>query len=169
MAVKEMEKIGWWQGRKPAPARRGQRGNTFVWMKRSGKRPNTFSQEIKNLKPGTLYSLKMITGDFQNLDRKVSQKHSVSIALENVELIPNKTVQYVYGGNEKKGKAKEGEKTHYFNYHYRVFRATAEHARLTVSDWLNKHEPGGPVGQEIICNFIEIQPYFDEKAKLAGP
>lgn len=152
MAVKQMKGLGWWQGRKPAPSRRSLRGNTFLWMRRSSKRPNTFSQEIKNLKLGRLYSLKMITGDFQNLTYEALQKHAVSINLQNVDLIPDKSIQYVYRGNQRR----------YFNYHYRVFRATAGQAILTVSDWLNDNDPGGPVGQEIICNFIELQPYLDE-------
>ena len=42
-------------------------GDTFLWMKRSEKSPNTFSQEIKNLEPGRLYSLKMFSCDYQDL------------------------------------------------------------------------------------------------------
>ena len=42
-------------------------GDTFLWMKRSEKGPNTFSQTIKNLQPGRLYSMKMFTCDYQDL------------------------------------------------------------------------------------------------------
>ena len=42
-------------------------GDTFLWMKRSAKGPNTFSQPIKDLQPGRLYSLKMFTCDYQDL------------------------------------------------------------------------------------------------------
>lgn len=35
-------------------------------------------------------------------------------------------------------------------------------ARLTVSDWTTDAEPGGPVGRELMFNFIEIQPYLAE-------
>src|SRR6185295_16450825 len=42
-------------------------GDTFLWMKRSAKGPNTFSQPIKDLQPGRLYSLKMFSSDYQDL------------------------------------------------------------------------------------------------------
>src|SRR5262249_38826714 len=42
-------------------------GDTFLWMKRSEKGPNKFSQTIKNLQPGRLYSLKMLSCDYQDL------------------------------------------------------------------------------------------------------
>ncbi len=47
------------------------------------------------------------------------------------------------------------------NYHWRRFRATGAGAELTVSDWIGETGPGGPVGQQLIYNFIEIQPYLD--------
>src|SRR5207253_7138462 len=42
-------------------------GDTFLWMKRSEKGPNTFSQTIKDLEPGRLYSMKMFSCDYQDL------------------------------------------------------------------------------------------------------
>ena len=50
------------------------------------------------------------------------------------------------------------------NFHWIIFRAKAETAKLTISDWTNQKEPGEPGGaiaQELIYNFIEVQPYFD--------
>jgi len=49
----------------------------------------------------------------------------------------------------------------HMNYHWRRFRATGAGAELTVSDWIGETGPGGPVGQQLIYNFIEIQPYLD--------
>ena len=51
----------------------------------------------------------------------------------------------------------------WLNYYWRVFRAKAPTAKLTISDWVSADEPGGPVGQELIFNFIEVQPYFAEE------
>ncbi len=48
------------------------------------------------------------------------------------------------------------------NYHWRVFRAKSATARLTVSDWKSAAEAGGPIGQELIFNFLELQPYLSE-------
>jgi hypothetical protein len=42
-----------------------------------------------------------------------------------------------------------------------VFRAQGTTARLTVSDWPDEKEPGGPFGQEQTFNFLEIQPYHE--------
>jgi hypothetical protein len=48
------------------------------------------------------------------------------------------------------------------NYHQRVFRAQSETARLALSDWASENEPGGPAGEELIWNFVQVQPYFGE-------
>ena len=48
------------------------------------------------------------------------------------------------------------------NYHWRVFRAKAATARLVVSDWKSAAEAGGPAGQELMFNFLELQPYLSE-------
>ena len=58
----EMRFMG--QNRPPDPEHIG---DTFLWMKRSPKGPNTFSQTIKNLEPGRLYSFEMLSCDYQDL------------------------------------------------------------------------------------------------------
>jgi hypothetical protein len=47
-------------------------------------------------------------------------------------------------------------------FHWRVFRAKGTTAKLTISDWAGDSDPGGPIGQELMYNFIEIQPYYSE-------
>ena len=42
-------------------------GDTFLWMKRSEKGPNTFSQTIEDLEFGRLYSMKMFSCDYNDL------------------------------------------------------------------------------------------------------
>ena len=60
------------------------------------------------------------------------------------------------------------------NYHYRVFRADGETAKLVISDWgsdaapalrdvVGDDVPGGPIGQEIMYNFIGVVPYFSDQ------
>ena len=44
-------------------------------------------------------------------------------------------------------------------YYWKVFKASATTAKLTVSDWQSEQEPGAPFGQEQTFNFLEIQPY----------
>ncbi|MDP7743193.1 MAG: hypothetical protein QGF67_17275 [Lentisphaeria bacterium] len=47
------------------------------------------------------------------------------------------------------------------NSHWRVFRAKGKTATLTVSDWASADEPGGPIGQEIMYNYVVVEPYFE--------
>ena len=138
-------------------------GDTFLVMKRSANKPNKFSQEIKDLKPGKVYSMKLITGDYQDLIQEKSERktHAISIELDNVDILPGPENSYVrpYRNSSSHGKFKGGYR-YFFNYHWRVFRAKSETAKLTVTDWANDTEPGGPVGQELLYNFIEIEPYM---------
>jgi len=143
-------------------------GDSFLWMKRSQKKPNTFSQEIKNLEPGRLYSMKMITSDYQNLIQEISERKedAISINLEGAETLTDasKNFQYPFASGYWVSMGKFGAKRRYMmNYHWRVFRAKGTTAKLTVSDWKSDAEPGGPVGQELTFNFIEIQPYMDDE------
>ena len=54
----------------------------------------------------------------------------------------------------------------WFNYVWRVFRAKAPTATVTVTDWKSLSEPGGKVGQRLIYNFACVQPYFPESPHL---
>jgi hypothetical protein len=149
--------------------RDGTRGDNFLRMKRSERASNRAVQEIRDLKPGTLYSLKMFTGDYQDLanGRAVEKKHVVSINIENVEMLPypekrfhQLTFESSYG-QEVVPFSRENQP--WLNYYNRLFRAKAPMAKLTISDWGSADEPGGPIGQELIFNFIEVQPYFAEE------
>jgi hypothetical protein len=123
------------------------------------------SQAIKTLQPGKLYSLKMVTADYQELQRgkSVQQKHAVSIALDGVTLLPGKSFQHAIANNyaHQLG-AFTAQNQAWMNYHFRVFRATGQTAKLAISDWASLDAPGGPPGQELMFNFIEVQPYFEK-------
>ena len=139
------------QGRyRPTP-----QGDTFLWTKRSAKTLNIFSQRITALRPGQLYSMKMLTADYQNVVGKVSdaKRLAVSVQLINVEAFtdPDKHFQSVLS-----------KYPPHLNYHWYVFRALGETAELIISDWQSDANPGGPIGQEIVYNFIEIQPYLGD-------
>lgn len=127
--------------------------------------PNAFRQQIRNLTPGRLYSMKVLSSDYRDLMEGKSDKkqNAVSIKIENVELLtgPKNSFQFSYphGYGSKKVDKFDLKHQYWVNYHWRVFRAEGTTARLTVTDWANEREPGGPVGQELMFNFIEIQPY----------
>jgi hypothetical protein len=164
---RERKGFSWLQGRyPPTPV-----GNTFLWMKRSGMSPNRFGQQIMKLKPGRLYSLKMITADYQDLVRETSRKatHAVRIQLDNVETLPGpkNSFQFTFPNCYAHVVGKfNAEYPFWMNYHWRVFRAKGTTAKLKVSDWQAETVPGGQTGQELIYNFLELQPY--EAGEWAG-
>jgi len=140
-------------------------GRAFLTLKRSPTTPNVFSQEITHLEPGRLYSLKMITADHQDLQHGTSQRalHAISIRLEGVEPLtgPQEAFSCPFHSGEKEAGFTEA-KPLWMNYHWRVFWAKSPTARLMVTDWKDGSEPGGPAGQELIFNFLELQPYLAE-------
>ena len=144
-------RYGWLQGRYPETIE----GDTVLITRRRAKRPNLFSQDIKNLDPGRLYTFRMYTGDYKDMSQK--QKHAVSIKIENVQFIPEKCFTHVYPNCHTH--ARYDRDKAWMNFHWRVFRAKGKTARLTISDWTSEKEPGGPVGQELMYNFVQVQPY----------
>ena len=146
--------FGWLQGRYPPTSE----GDTVLVTRRSAKRPNAFAQEIKALESGRLYSFRMYSADFRDLSAK--QKHAVTIRLKGVELIDGNCFDHLFpncyshhfGPYDRKQRA-------WMNYHWRVFRAKRDTARLEVSDWAHEDAPGGAMGQELMFNFVQIQPY----------
>jgi hypothetical protein len=166
IAPGHLERNGFLQGRWLETAV----GDNFLWTRRSAERPNRFSQVIRNLQPGRLYSLKMYTADYRDVIERNSnpQKLTVSIAIDNAELLPEKCLQHVFSNlyyyHLGPTDDTEAASKTWMNYHRLVFRAKRTTARLTVSDWAGPNEPGGPIGQEQIYNFIEVQPYLPDSS-----
>lgn len=135
-------------------------GDTFLCMKRSEKGPNTFSQTIKNLQPGRLYSCKMYVCDYNDLihpkPRKIEDGTAIaSIEIDGAEADAARSFSEVYAS------ADEPKIRVCINYYWKVFRAKGTSATLTVSDWPDADHPGTPFGQEQAFNFLEIQPYHE--------
>lgn len=146
--------FGWLQGRYP----RTKEGDTVVVMKRSGRRPNLISQTIRELTPGRLYSLRLYSADFKDMSTKA--EHALSIGLEGARLVAGNCFTHVFANCYSHGHGPYDRKHKaWMNYHWRVFRAQGETAQLSISDWASPDAPGGPLGQEIMCNFAQVQPY----------
>jgi len=147
---------GYLQGRYPTTPD----GDTALLMVRSAKGPNSFSQEIRNLEPGRAYTFRMITGQYGDLTKK--EKHAVRIDLDGVELIPERCFSYVFHSNYSQRYGRYDSKNPaWMNYHWILFRARSPTARLTVSDWRSEEAPGGPIGQGLMYNFLQVHPYFE--------
>jgi hypothetical protein len=136
-------------------------GDTFLWMKRSEKGPNTFSQTIKALEPGRLYSMKMFSCDYNDLVNPKAKKQEEaarfigSVALEGVEIDPKRSFTEMYASSP------EPKIPVWITYHWKVFRAKGVTAKLVVSDWSGAKESADTFGQEQTFNFLEIQPYHE--------
>jgi len=140
----------------------GTRGDTVAILKRSAKGPNVLSQKIRNLVPGRVYSVKMITADYDDLMQRRSRKatNAVAIRIDGAEVLEG-SFQYTYR-NAMGPSCFRGKSRFWMNYHYLRFRAKGDTARLVISDWKDEKNPGGPVGQETMLNDIEIQPFVEE-------
>ena len=136
-------------------------GDTFLCMKRRAKGPNTFSQAVRNLEPGRLYSMKMFSCDYSDLvSPKAKTKEQAtpfigSVVVEGVDVDAKKSFTEMYASNP------EPRIPVWITYHWKVFRAKGTTAKLIVSDWPREKEPAGTFGQEQTFNFLEIQPYHE--------
>jgi hypothetical protein len=136
-------------------------GDHGLWMKRSAKGANRFSQKVKKLEPGRLYSFKMLSCDYNDLVQPKKKtmdeanKFIGQIHLRGVEVDPKRSFSEMYLSNP------EPPIPVWITYHWKVFRPHGTEAELVVSDWDKETKPTGPFGQEQIFNFIEIQPYHE--------
>ena len=154
VAVKSMSGYSWLEGRYPKTSQ----GDTLLWMKRSADRPNRVTQRIRALEPGRLYSLRAYTSDAQDLS--VRQQLAVSIQVNGAEVLPERCFQHVFANCYSPHLGPfDAEHKAWMNYHWQVFRATGPDAELVISDWADGNAPGGPAGQELRANFVQVQPY----------
>jgi len=138
-------------------------GNSVMVVKRSSVRPNAISQPIRHLVPGRLYSVKLISGDYDDFVNGKSEEklHMLKIGIEGGELVKEKCFQSPLPNHPTTKLEPFGRDHRYwFNLHHLVFRATAKTGKITISDWATPREPGAPVGQSTMYNFVELQPYW---------
>jgi hypothetical protein len=157
IAAGEFPGYGRLQGRYPG----GAFGDTFLLMKRSARAPNRFSQEMRGLQAGRLYSLKLITGDYADLQAGTSRKDQQAVAIQ-VEGAQVQEGAFSYPFCSARGPAPfTTDNRFWMTYHWLQFRAQGPTAMLTVSDWATPDAPGGPVGQEVMYSFVEVQPVLE--------
>jgi hypothetical protein len=152
--------LSWLEGRYPATPL----GNTYALLRRSAKAPNILRQKVSGLTPGRLYSAKMISGDRQEYERGASTpgEHAVHLRIADADILPEKTFRYSFGSCYAHTFGKfDSKNPYYMTLHQVVFRARSPQAELSITDWAGSDAPGGPVGQELMCNFVEVQPYVE--------
>ena len=128
-------------------------GNNVLWMKRSDKRANLVSQRLQGLKRGRLYSVRVFAAEGTGNDQ-TSEAGAIRVDVQGAEVMPDWKFLHVYSrpGNVR------------LNYHWHVFRALDTTAQLEISDWPTTEQPEGAIGRETVCNFIEVQPYLEERS-----
>ena len=112
-----------------------------------------------------MYLFCMYTSDHKQYERTRAEltPHAISISIENAETVSRRTLQVPFQSiHTKFGSHPADAKVPAFSYHYRLFRATDGPARLIVSDWDGKTEPGAEVGEELMFNYIQIAPYLED-------
>ena len=155
--VDEMEGFSWLQGRYP----RTTQGDRFVCMRRTTDRPNTLKQTVKNLEPGRLYSLKLISADRAHLDRK--SLLPLHIELLDAERLEDQSFQAVFPScySHTLGPYNRNHPA-WLNYHRVVFRPRKSTAALVLSDWPGGAKPdAGEAEVELAFNFVEVQPFLE--------
>lgn len=140
-------------------------GNTYLWTKRQADKRNQAAQTIRNLVPGKVYTVQMITADYQDITQGKSEEkhHAVTLVVDGADLLPEggyPSVAVSSPWSHEQLPFKNGPA--WFNHHRVMFRAKAPTARLTISDWAGPGSPGGPIGQESMINYIQVQPYYEE-------
>ena len=151
-------------GRLQGRVRGSSRGDNFVRMKRSASKPNQISQEIRDLEPGRLYTLKLITADYDDYKEGNVEKqdHAVTIRIDGVEMMADRSFKEVMQSSRgQEAPPFSRDRQPWFNHYWQLFRAGETTANLTISDWARVDHPGGPIGQDLLYNFLELQPYFD--------
>lgn len=155
--TRSMPGFSWLQGRYPKTSQ----GDTFVVLRRSARGPNRISQPIRELTPDRLYSVRCYSADIGDLSRQ--QKLGLALDIKGAELILGKSFQHVFANCYSHHLPPYDDKNRaWMNYHWLIFRATNRNAALVLTDWPNGNEPGGPIGQEIAVNFVQVQPYDPE-------
>ncbi|MFH0998685.1 MAG: hypothetical protein V1844_24815, partial [Pseudomonadota bacterium] len=116
-----------------------------VSIRRSAKEPNRLMQTINNLEKGKIYSLSFYT--YGSKYNNAAPLHAVAVNIDNAEILRPLSSQAAIGK---------------FNWYFVVFRAQGDSAVLSIADWQTPSEPGGEIGQELLYDFVQIQPYFSE-------
>ena len=135
------------------------RGPGVMTMKRIAQKANVVRQTIKNLRPGRLYSFQMFSGDPAATDLMTARLYAHSVHVKGAELLTKECHQDAQRGD----RAVPGSIC--WNHTYFVFKATNPTATLEISDRPDEKTCGGPVGQELIFDFMQVQPFFPVEFK----
>ena len=106
----------------------------------------------------------MMTCDYQDMSQP--EKHAVTVQLEDATVIPGRSFTHLFHNPAwHKVPPYDGEANKaWMNYHWVLFRADGETARVSITDWAQEREPGGPIGQQLMLNYLQVHPYYPRQA-----
>ena len=138
----------------------------FLLTNRSAEKPNVFSQEIRNLEAGKLYSARIWIADYNDLMTNTTFKgknYAVNISVQGGEIWDDwyRTKGYTDADGAKSNIFIQPTGGLLCQVQQLIFRAAGPTATLSISDWKNDTEPGGAAGQELIFNNIDVHPYLE--------
>lgn len=149
--------FGWLQGRYPYTPR----GDSVLRMVRSAGRPNVATQTIRNLQPGRLYAARMISA--VHGDMTSQEPHVLRFNIQGAQVIPEKSFTQVFHNSYAHSYGDYNTDNHaWMTYHWMLFRANTAQAELSISDWADENQPGGPIGEPLILNYVQVHPYYNE-------
>ncbi|MCX6621710.1 MAG: hypothetical protein NTY38_11675, partial [Acidobacteria bacterium] len=139
-------------------------GNAYLLTRRDANRPNRVWQPVKHLVPGRLYTVELITADYQDIKagRSAEKSHAVSIAIEGATPVPELSYHSVpLRSPFSHAQLPFLNGPAWLNHHRLAFRATKPEARPVLSDWASATDAGGEAGQELMWNYVQLEPYFE--------
>jgi len=155
LGTRHIQDLSWIEGRYP----KTDLGNNVCVMKRSAMGPNRLSQTVRALTPGRAYALRLFSADPNDL--RTRKETGLSVDLSDAEIDPGLDFVHVFRNPWHGTEAMPRGKV-WMSYHFTVFRPQRATVKLTISDWAGADEPGGPIGQETVFNFVQVRPYLDE-------
>jgi hypothetical protein len=134
----------------------GSAGDTVCVMARQSDRPNRISQTASGLEVGRAYCLQFVTAALKDASGKQPdpRQYGIDVELDGVEILPEKS--FVHVDRRGRDRAKGGNSAARINLHRVVFRAKSPTQRIAF------HDERALPGEELMINFIQLKPYFEE-------
>jgi hypothetical protein len=142
-------------------------GAAVLVLKRSDVKANVVSQKLTGLTPGKPYLLRFVVADFADLKTGKSkgrqgERYALTAAIGNSEIVKEKSFLHVNTATRVPAEPFVGDNPFCANLHQVVFRPQAAEAGLRLMDWLSDGDAGGPAGQELVVNYVQVLPYFED-------
>ena len=143
-------------------------GDSFALFTRSGRAPNRLSRAVTGLVPGRAYELTFCTVDYRDALAEAEAPASFAFRSRIVGAEEIREITYEYVSHAPGVRRWDGRRLPVVVTHRRVFRATSDRAEIELSDWRDDRDPGGPVGERRLVNFVGVRPYYEgEKGDMA--